>query len=539
MNALLFLARREFINSIKELFRRPSKLLVYAFVGVMFFYSVVKVNGLPLEAQEMMDLRMLHGIYLGVLFLLCLPLLFNSLQNGTTFFHMSDVTYLFVAPISPKKILAYGMTKQMGGTLFTVVFFVFYGAVAVKQFGVDWCFIALMLLGVAAALFLVQVTGLLFYTFTNGHPARSRAIKGFLYLILGGTACFILALFLSGGSGNESLLQAVSSPYLELIPLIGWMKGLVFHCTSGGLIPALAYGGALLLILALEFWIFLSKNVDYFEDVLESTESTYQMTQAMKNNSTTAAAAQQARSRKPAKVTVTGLRHGFGANTFFFRHICEMRRRSPILFVGPSTLVLLAASLIFCYVVQYISATEGETLQPGVLLVITTGVLSYLLFMRNANGNWVKELARPYLYLAPAGAFQKLFWACMTTILTPVVEGLLIFLVVGIALAVNPFTILICILLYSSVGFLFTAGNVLSQRLFGGFSNRGAIMMFTMLIYLFLFLPGVLGSVFVIAAFGGSAPSILAGLPCVIWNTGASLGIFALCRNLLETAEMG
>ena len=171
MSAIFYMLRKEWKNRFLALFRHPGKLVVYILLVLLLVNSVVSVALTPqADLSGFVDLRILHGIYFGILLLITVPILLSALQKGTTFFGMSDVNLLFVSPISPKKILAYGLMKQMGRTLLMVFFFLFYGAMMAETFGIVWTDTLALVLGAAVALFSVQVLSLLLYNFTNGSP---------------------------------------------------------------------------------------------------------------------------------------------------------------------------------------------------------------------------------------------------------------------------------------------------------------------------------------------------------------------------------
>lgn len=131
-------------------------------------------------------------------------------------------------------------------------------------------------------LFSVQVLSLLLYNFTNGNPARVRTAKAILYVYLAAIVGIILLEFTEGGSNMEALLAAVSSPKLEYLPLLGWIKGACFAFIAGNLAQAGLFAGLTVLAVAACVLVFVRGNVDYFEDVLQSTETAQEQRDALK-----------------------------------------------------------------------------------------------------------------------------------------------------------------------------------------------------------------------------------------------------------------
>lgn len=539
MNAMLYMLRKEWKNRLLALFRHPGKLIVYILLALLLVNSVVSVAlAPPRDMSGYMDIRILHGAYFAVLLLFTVPVLLNALQKGTTFFGMCDVNLLFVSPISPKKILAYGLIKQMGRTLLMMFFFLFYGALMAQTFGIVWTDTLALVLGAAVALFSVQVLSLLMYNFTNGNPARVRAAKAVLYVYLGAIAAIVLLEFTQGGSSIESLLAGVSSPKLEYLPLLGWIKGACFAFISGDMARLGLFAGLTVLAVAACVLVFVRGNVDYYEDVLQSTESAQEQRDAVKQAVNSGMMTTNTGKKRKYKVRKTGLGGGWGANAFFYKHMCEARRKSRIPFVDSSTLTLLLTNLGLAFIFMHIWSDNEGGMPPGFLMIISAALSCYILFFMNATGAWMQELLKPYIYLVPAGGFAKLVWAAASTMLKPVVDGVIVFAALGVYAQANPLTVLLCILVYASMGVLYIAGSVLSDRILGTVANKGLIMMLYMVILVLLVLPGVGLSLVLLVTMGNFLPAIVIGMPVVLWNLAVSAGIFVLCRNTLENVEL-
>ena len=294
------------------------------------------------------------------------------------------------------------------------------------------------------------------------------------------------------------------------------------------------YTGLTLVCTGAALALFFGSRSDYYEDVLQATETAFERRQAVRAASE-GGASQTVTVQRKIKVRTTGLKGGWGASAFFYRHLCEMRRRSPLLFLNGSTLALLGVSLFVCFISGRSAASEGEPLSPGMLMLIGLGVSSYILFFLNAAGDWSRELSKPWVFLAPAPPFQKLLWASATSLLKPLADGIVVFLILGLIVGAGPSTILICVLAYASMGAFYTAGNVLSMKFFGKLSNRGLLMTLCYMVLLLLFLPGALGSILILLLAEG-APAFLVGLPVVGWNLLITGLLFFLCRGILASA---
>ena len=507
MGALFYMMRKRLKNSLLELLHHPGRLVAYLFVLGMLLFSGLTNMRAPAGPDAYTDIRLLEGIYLGLLLLITVPSLLVGLRSGANLFTLSDVNNLFISPVSPRKILLYGLLRQMGASLLMMVFFFSYAGMAVRSFGLTPLMAVLLIAGFAVTVFLVQLLTMLIYSFSNGSPARIRGVKTVLILLVGAALAAVGVPLLQNGLGPDSLYAAVSQPLLEWIPFVGWMKGLLFSLWEGRTLWAAGFGGLLLGGTAGVVALFLHIEPDYYEDVLQNAETTYEIRAAAKEGRVT-----NAGGGREIKVRDTGIGRGWGASAFFFKHLREMRRRSRLVFVGGSTLLQLAGGVILALVLRF---AGGGEMSPGMVMIMVTTMCLYILLFTNSAGEWGRELAKPYLYLVPAGPFAKLLWASLTSLIKPLVDGVVIFLGVGIAAGARPFTTVMCMLLYASFGALFTAANILSQRLFGKAGNQGLLLFLYVLMLMILVLPGLAGGITlgVLMDMG-----ILPGAPCTTWR---------------------
>ncbi len=535
MKAILYLIRKEIKNAIIDLFHHPAKLISYLAIIALLGFSLF--SGTKSESHssgKYLDMRILHGIYLAVLLFIGVPGILTGVKSGATFFKMCDVNMLFVSPVSPKTILGYGLIKQMASSILMMAFLMFYAGMATSAFGVTIGQMLALVAGIALMVFMMQVLVLLIYSFSSGRPGRIRTVKICVYAMLGAMVAFAFGSFLINGANMEALLSAIASPNLELVPLFGWIKGMIFGIITGNTMHIVLYAVLNSFAIAGSILLFANSDSDYYEDVLQSTETSFALRQAVKDGRSVGMNSMNA---KPRKVTDTGINHGWGADTFFFKHMREAKRKSRIPYIRTSTIILLAANLILIIAIQKISGSDGENLAAGYLMGIGLAASSYILFFLNAAGDWTLELMKPYIYLVPEKPFDKLFWASMSTLMMPVIDGAVIFTALCVILRANPFTALICVLIYASMGFVYTAANVLSQRVFGQLANKGLIMILYMILLVVLMAPGIGGSV-ALYILARQVPGIVMGLPIFVWNLLVSVGIFYACRNLLNTVEL-
>lgn len=535
MSAVLFLARRQIRNIILDVFRHPSKLILYLVTIAALAAMLVGSLKDPPRASGFTDVRVLEGGYLALLLFSVVSTLLSGLKSGSSVFRMPDVNFLFVSPLSSKRILIYGIVKQMLSLLFSLFFLIFYIATLTKNFGISGWEAAVLIVSFVLLLFLSQVLSLLVYSYANGSPVRRSAVRAVVWSLPVAAVLIAGAVILKNGGGMEAALGAVSSPALEFLPLAGWMKGAVFAASEGVWAWFAVYASLLAATLVLSIVCYWKSNPDYYEDVLQNAETVFELKQSVKERRTLTASRTE-----NVKVRKTGIGGGWGANVFFYKHLCEAHRKNRFAVVRLSTLLLLAGNLILVFAMQAIGRSQNDPAPSYVIMAAGTALSIYFLFFMNAAGDWSRELMKPYIFLVPANPFQKLIWACMTTLAKPMIDGLIVFSAAALAAGANFPTGAICVLLYASFGFFFTASNILAQRVFGGMANKGVVLMLYMLLLILIAAPGIVGGVLLhmfVKSPAELAP-FLFGLPVVCWNILVSLGIFYACRNLLGTAEM-
>ena len=131
MSSLRYLFFTQLKNQVKELLHRPSQLvsviLVAALLGFMLLGSSAPVN-----AQELLPSSYLSAMVLAFYALMFFMVAHNGLASGASFYTMADVSLLFSSPISNRRVLLYGLVRQMGtsvllGFLFAAAIGVIFG----------------------------------------------------------------------------------------------------------------------------------------------------------------------------------------------------------------------------------------------------------------------------------------------------------------------------------------------------------------------------------------------------------------------------
>lgn len=490
MKAIIYMLRKTVKNGIIDILHHPLQLIVYLFIALTTVSGIViaLTRNIGYE-QSHSDFRILQGAYLMILYFISVPIMLKGTNASTTFFKMSDVANVFTAPISEKRILVYGVGRQMATILMLLVCFISYGAIAVQYFSLTIWDAVLLLLGIGVMLFEVQMVTVLIFCVCNGRPARIRMMKYAIYFIIIIPIAIALIQLFARGFVYENLLSAVSLPYLNYIPIIGWTSGMFMGIIMGSTANVWIYASLLLLFAVFAILIFVYSKADYYEDVLQKTESVYEFRNAIKNGNVSDK--NMMSDRKKVKIGRTGISKGSGASVFFYKQLREMSRRSRIPFININTAVLTAFIIIIGFALR---TFENSKITASMTLTITAILSCYIQFFFTVSDDWIKELQKPYIFMVPASPVKKLIMSCATSVIKPFIDGVIAFAIGGTLFSASPIDILACIAVYFSCGLVYTSLNVLVQRFMGKTGNRGVLMVIYMLLLFVALTPGIVVS---------------------------------------------
>ncbi len=535
-SALGYLTLTKLKNQIKDLLRSPAKLVYVVGMAALLVFSVLGRSGQELEEPlPMYMLTAILALFYSFMFLLVLATGGNSAK--TPMFTLSDVTMLFPAPLHPHRVLAYGLLRQLGLSLVMALVLVFqYGWLQVL-FGITWQDMALIILGFAICIFLAAFCSMAIYVRSSGKENATGVLR---VCICAATVAYLLwALWmcreqvlplLSGGKDYMPAVEAGARLFSSfpglLFPVSGWTAGIVGGLLSGD--TALLLGGVglcVLLAVALSLLVATSKN-NYYEDVLETAEVAQSNVTAQKEGKV------QEIVPKNVKVGKTGLGKGWGASALYYKHRVE-NRRAGVFLLSNMSLLFLAITLLVSFGMS--RSMDGDV---GAALAATFAMGTYMQIFSEALGRFNRELIKPYIYLMPEPPLKKLLYAIQETLLADCIEAVALFIPVGFIVGAGPVDVALCIAARISFALLFTAGNVLVERVFGMVSSKVLVMFFYVLALLVLSVPGIAAGVAAMAVLPESFGMAGLFLGMVVVNIPVSVLVLYLCRNLLQYAEL-
>lgn len=525
MKALVYLLLTQTKNRILYLKKKPGLLIFYGFIFLIVIASFIFLMiGSKSTGTTYADGRIIY-LFIAGFGLMYLYIFANTgLSTGSSLFTMADVGLLFAAPVSPIKILLYGLFSAMGKAMFASIF-IFYQIYNLKSlFGYGFTEIFALFIIYSVIVMFNQLLSIGIYIYSNGNQKRKNIVRLLLYGFIG--AIIISAfLMIRNEQGNilEAVCRLVDSKWFGYLPGVGWsvmfFKGIVTgSMVSVGISLALFVVVSLVIILMLA-----GRDADYYEDVLHSTEITYQRLMDAKEGRTSSS---NVNKKVKIKEKDHGLHKGKGAFVIAYKHFVEMKRSSRLLFIDGYT-VFGAVSV----------GIAGYFIKDGMLSYTILSVLIYIQYFLTVFGRLKLELVKPYIYMIPENSFKKLIAASISSLLKPCADAVVFFTILALVGGADILQCIFMALAYSASGAVFVGLTVLYQRVFGGQPNMIARVFLGIIFLALAIAPGAIASIIIAAYFLPENMLFMATLPYTVICLIEAFIMFFASRNLIDTAE--
>ncbi|MEG1557231.1 MAG: putative ABC exporter domain-containing protein [Oscillospiraceae bacterium] len=522
MSALSYLWLTKMKNRIKSFFKSPAKLIYIIVLLVLVLFTVFSQNSMKTEnVSAMRDPNELYAGAFALFTLIFAMVARGGFDNGGGFFSMADINLVFVSPLNKTKVLFYGLFQQLGSSLLMGFFLLFQYSWMHGVYGISIVQLLAILLCYSLTLFCAQLTAMVIYAFTSFSDKRQRIVKTCFYGILIAYAAVLGYFLLSGGNSTlETAVATINSIGFRAFPVSGWITSLLAGIIGGG-VSQMIFGFAICVIyVGTLIAVMIVSDKDYYEDVLKTAE--------ISQNAVTAAKEGRVGESVPKNIKIgkIGIDRGFGADAVYYKHLIE-NRRSRVFLLNAQSMIFAAAAILFS-----IFTKEG-----GLAGVFVFSV--YMQIFLVALGRMTKEMTKPFIYLMPEPPFVKLLQSMREAVSGYFVEALVVFVPVGIILQLSVLETALCVLARVTFSFLFTAGNLVVERVFGTLTVRSLMFMFYFLTLILMTLPGIVLAV-VTVNFGLLPLSENAAvmLSLIVCNIPVSLFTLFLCRNILEYPEL-
>lgn len=436
MKSLVYLSVCRYKNKLFELVRSPFK-----FILTSGFVALTVLN-LFVDSFGHSGTRPVGEFYAIIfVFYICSFVMQSSkgFSHGGTMFSFTDVNFLFLSPVKPSSVLFHGMLGQLGSSLWMGLVFIYQFALLRSFYPVSVKEMLVCVLCFGAVTFLSQLTGMLIYFFTCGEEVKVKKAKTAYFSVL----IAFIALCLSGldvtSLSVSGAALAVTSDYMKLFPVAGWIFAFVEGILEGRAVMCLA-GAVISVLFVVATFVALSKaKHGYYEDVLLTAEKTTVSKQSVKAPSDVGASSK-------------GIGRGEGVSVIFFKHLLENRRSKSLLF-SPSALFYLVVIAVYALVFK-------SSMLALFVMSCTASILTVL------SGRWIKELTMPYIYILPGNAVRKLFFMLPEMLPKVLAESILQCAVIGFFCKLGVKTIIALTVARIAFSFVLMGSALITARFF-------------------------------------------------------------------------
>ncbi|MBQ9773632.1 MAG: putative ABC exporter domain-containing protein [Clostridia bacterium] len=448
MRAFFYYTLHSFKNQIRKLFRTwvAVFLVICIAFGVLIGLgggwldeafgdedaAVEEEEVLPEEEPtpaEQAQARQIAELVIGGIVLLILVFhVFASDKSGSAIFQPADVNLLFPSPMKPQSVLLFRLMAQIGSSLLVSIYFLFQLPSFVMETGAP-AWVALAILG---AWFLLLVLGkllqILLYTVGTTHLRIKSYVRP---ITLGVCLVTALAFLLYWKAGAQQPLDAAVSffnaPFTRFIPVWGWLKGICLYALDGNLLGALLSLFACILTAILLGVIIWHIRADFYEDALAKTEETAALRQTTESDGR---ALQQRKKDRSERLQRDGLRHGSGANVYFFKAMYNRFRFAHLHILTKTSetylLVGVGGALLLRYYLQI------RSIIPIAL------VLAALAFFRSLGNPLSEDTQKDLFLMIPESPWKKMIWSMLGGTVNCLLDLLPAMLAATLLLGANP-----------------------------------------------------------------------------------------------------
>jgi hypothetical protein len=520
MKPLFYIFRKTLKNHILQLKKKPGILILYLLIFIFFIFIIVSSLILPSQSSVNGSAEVYGAIATAAILLTVWYGVKNGIDNGSSFFRLSDVNFVFTAPISPKRVLIYGFIKQLYTTLFLVMFLLFQIPNARNFLPITGSGIIIILLASFFLVFTMSILGLLTYSITSKSSKSRNMAKKILNIV---TAIFGIALLSNiyiYKDFSKAVVSFLNNSFFIYIPFIGWIKSILMAAVNGITYSFFIHVLLCVIVIISMIYALYKLNSDYYEDVLAATDKKEEMF-AMKKSGKGNVNYGRKKFRK-----IKSGNMGNGSSAIFYRHLLEYKK-SGIPFIDKMTFIMVGVGLGSRYIF------------PGTSMSTVLYFSIYMLFFFTLQGKWAQELSKQFIFLIPYSSMSKLFYSTLADLIKYTIDGLVLFIVSGIVFKSSPLTSILCGITYASFGAIYTYGDVLSRRFLGSVHSKTLGMFIKMGITLLVILPGIIIHVYLLYKSGdNSSAQHISYIVLICYNIIASFLIMLLSKGVFDSLEM-
>lgn len=344
----------------------------------------------------------LTAIVTGVLTFLVL----NADKNGARMFLPADVALLFASPMKPQSVLIFRVATTLGTAAFLAVYMLIQLPNIMNLFDMNiWAAVALLMdFGMVFAVgSILQVFVYLKRAQSRfWHQNSSRMVYGLLAAV---GVCYAAFWKTSGLTPLQGAAAFFNAPISRWVPFVGWMKAVPLWANEGKLGMALL--AALLNIAGIAGIVRLigRTEVDFYEDAMAKSEETAAKMAQIQETQEGRTAMKKRKKDRSEKIMRDGMRHGRGANVYFFKTMYNRRRFAHLGLFTKTTETYFTAAVGIAALCRFVIDTQSP--------IPMVAAISVIAFFRAMGNPLAEDVMMGYFSLIPESTRKKLFWSLL------------------------------------------------------------------------------------------------------------------------------
>lgn len=518
MEAIIYLLQRNIINSIKELRKKSIKLIVYIAMIILIMVSLrfsVKGNFQVSDA----NIGTYRSIFLGIILMFIFLSLKAGIEKGNTLFRLSDVNFLFTAPISSQLILIYGFVKQMGSNFILIFLLAFQMPNLYTNFPMKNYAWAVVLLTTFLLALLTSIMGVLVYSIGSIKEIYKKIINYSLYVLMALALLGLLYNITKTGEPLKGAMDFLNMSFFNYIPIIGWLINIYTSAITGFTFTTAIYIALIILSGGGFLFVLYNLNLDYYEDALNATITKEEQLAKAKSGKT--GWNQSASKTRKTKGKINSVK----ARAILSKQILE-EKKTGLIFIDKSTLSTIGFTLIFAFILR----------ENGVNFLLY--MIIYMNIILSQSNLWAKELEKHYIYLIPESSIKKIIYATLLENFKALITGLITFTIATFIYDISLFEGLVLGITYASFTSVILFSDLLIRRILGVGLSIFAERLIRFLIIGIMLAPGIILS-FVLGLFlneytGGHGTYLV----LILYNLLISLLFIVLSKGIFEKIDM-
>ncbi len=357
---------------------------------------------IPLDPAEGMAITELvaGGLVLGMFVLMALL----ADKNGSNIFLMADVNLLFPSPMKPQSVLLFRLLTQLGMVILSSCYLAFQIPNLVSDLGLGIWAVAALMLTWLLTLAISQLLQVFLYTVASTYAGAKKYLRWGVYAFLALIAGSFVLYAQSNGLDYYAAAKAFfNAPITRLIPLWGWLKGMMMYAIEGNLLAA---GLSTLAVIAggvAMTWIIWRIPADFYEDAMAKSQETAELLEAAQAESSTGFV--KRKKDRSEKLRRDGFQRGWGASVFFWRTMYNRFRFAHFGILTKTSETYLVAAMGVGALCKFLMETD-----PTLPVALTLGAL---VFFRAMGNPLAEDTSKDFFRMIPDSTGKKLFYSIL------------------------------------------------------------------------------------------------------------------------------